>query len=416
MSRCKKIILTLALVAGMGLSVGCSKEDASDEAGAEASKVEGEEGAEESADKSAEGSDELPVEATGPVAVVNGTEVPASEFNEAVTLTAGMMQGQPVTKQLAETLKNNILDRLVDMKLIDAALEKADVEVSDEEIDEELAKFKERLPSDEEYNKFLEQRGLTEAKMRENISKDRQLRELLKKEYGTEVTEADAKSMYDSNKERFSHDAQVHARHILLNVEKDADDAKVAEVKERAEAIAKEAKKPGADFEALAKEKSEGPTASNGGDLGFFEKTRMVPEFAEAAFAMKPGEISEPVKSDFGFHIIQLVDTKEAGSTSFDEAKEQIMAQLERQKFGESMNELLESLKKDAKIEKKEENIKINASAPEGAAPQGMNPQQQQLQQQIQQQIQQQQQQKRQEAGEGEAPADLQLQEPNLGK
>lgn len=414
MSRCKKIILTLAIVTGLGLSAGCSKnEEAADKSATEATQADstGEEAAEKDGEKPA---DELPVEATGPVATVNGVEIPASEFNEAIKLTAGMMQGRPVTPQIAQMLKSNTLDRLIDMKLIDAALEKANIEVASEEVDEELAKFKERLPSAEEYEKFLEARGLTEAKMRENITKDRQLRELLKKEYDGEVTEQDAKKMYDENKERFKHGAQVHARHILLNVKKDDDEAKVAETKKRAEAIAKEAKAPGADFEALAKEKSEGPTASRGGDLGYFEKSRMVPEFAEAAFAMKPGEISDPVKSDFGFHIIQVVDKKEAGTTSFEEAKEQIIAQLERQKFGESMNALLEDLKKDAKIEKNEDNIKINATAAEGA-PAGMDPQQQ-MQQQIQQQIQQQLQEQQKEGGAKGEPTELKLEEPSLGK
>ncbi|AWV89303.1 peptidylprolyl isomerase [Bradymonas sediminis] len=413
MSRCKKIILTLSLIAGLGLSVGCSKEDAADKGAAEAAKTDATEAkADEKEGEEKAEADQLPVEATGPVAVVNGAEVTADDFNEAIKLTTSMMPGQAVTPQIAQMLKSNTLDRLIDMKLIDAALEKAKVEVSTEEIDAEMAKFKERLPNKEEYEKFLEQRGLTEAKMRENIGKDRQLRELLKKEYGGEATEKEAKEMYDKNKDRYSHGAQVHARHILLNVKKDADEATVADAKKRADAIAAEAKKPGADFEALAKEKSEGPTASRGGDLGYFEKSRMVPEFAEAAFAMKAGEISDPVRSDFGFHIIQVVDKKEAGTTSFDEAKEMLIAQLERQKFMDAMTKLLEDLKKDAKIEKKEDNIKINATAPEGGAPVGMDPQQQ-LQQQIQEQIKKQQQQK--EGAGGEA-GELKLKEPSLGK
>src|SRR5690554_3505659 len=185
MSRCKKIILTLSLIAGLGLSVGCSKEDAADKGAAEAAKTDATEAKadEKEGDEKAE-ADQLPVEATGPVAVVNGAEVTADEFNEAIKLTTSMMPGQAVTPQIAAMLKSNTLDRLIDMKLIDAALEKSKIEVKSEEVDEEMAKFKQRLPNKEEYEKFLEQRGLTEAKMRENIGKDRQLRELLKKEYG----------------------------------------------------------------------------------------------------------------------------------------------------------------------------------------------------------------------------------------
>lgn len=366
MNRSKTILLSLALAASTGLAIGCNKTaDEAEPAPVEAKADE----AKESADAPKDG--ELPIEATGPVAVVNGKTVSADKYNEAIRETVGMMPGQPMPAQLAAMMKVRTLDRLIDMELIDTALAEAGVKVSDAEIDAELAKFKERLPSEEAYQTFLTRRGLTEAKLKENIGKDFQLREVLKKKYNFDVTEQKAREFYQANEPRFEHEAQVHARHILIKVEEGADDAAVADAKKRAEEIAKLAKAPGADFEALAKEKSEGPAGPRGGDLGYFTKDRMVPEFANAAFSMKPGEVSEPVRSSFGFHVIQVVDTKAAGKTSFEEAKEEIIEQLEREEFRGAMTKFLEELKKDAKVERNEDNIRINVKEDAANALQG---------------------------------------------
>lgn len=412
MHRCKTILLTLALITGLGLVSACKNDEATEDKAAveaEATETEGEEEAVED--------QELPLEATGPVAEVNGEEIGADKFNEAIKQSAGMMPPGAMSGQLAEMMKERTVDRLVDIALIDKALEDAKIEVSDQEVDEELGRFKERLPDEETFKNFLEQRGLTEETMRENIHKDLQLREVLKDKYGTEVTEKDASEFYAANEQRFEHEDQVHARHILISVEKEAEEEKVEEAKKKAEEIAKEVKASGADFEAIAREKSEDPTAAqSGGDLGFFTKERMVPEFSEAAFAMNKGDISDPIRSDFGFHIIEVLDKKEAGKTSFEEAKEDIIADLERQKFRESMTGFLEELHEDAEVERKMDNIKVNVE--EGEAPQqdpgagGLPPE---LQQQIQQQMQQQQQQQ-QEGGGSDAPVELKLEEPNIGE
>jgi parvulin-like peptidyl-prolyl isomerase len=419
MSRCKTILLTLALVAGMGLSVGCSKsEDAGEKAAAEAPKADA--AAEEPEKEESAEAGELPIEATGPVAVVNGETITAEDFNKSIKRTVGMMGGRPMPARLASMMKTRTLDRLIDVHLIDAVLAESEIKVEPKEIDAELAQFKERLPNEEAFQSFLKRRGLTEAKMKENIKKDLQLRAMLKEKYDFEVSEKEAKEFYDANEKRFTHDAQVHARHILIKVAKDADEATVADAKKRAEAIAEEAKKPGVDFEALAKEKSEGPAGKRGGDLGYFTKERMVPAFSKAAFSMEPGEISDPVKSSFGFHIIQVVDKKEAGKTTFDEAKEEIIRQLERKEFRESMKTFLAELKKDAKIERKEANIKVNVTAPAGGAPGfgGMPPG---LRQQIQRKLQQQQKQQKGAAESAEEgaktdPTELKLKAPTLGK
>jgi len=150
-----------------------------------------------------------------------------------------------------------------------------------------------------------------------------------------EVTDREIVNYYETDSDEFSEPKRVKARHILLKSENKEKDAGVFK---KAEEIAAQATK-GEDFEKLAKKVSEDkPTAEKGGDLGFFKKGDMVKPIEEAAFAMKPGEISKPVKSQFGWHIIKVEDVKEARIKPLEEVKELIEAELRKegaQKFVE---------------------------------------------------------------------------------
>jgi peptidyl-prolyl cis-trans isomerase C len=163
---------------------------------------------------------------------------------------------------------------------------------------------------------------------------------------------------------------EVHARHILVETE------------DEAKAIAEQIKN-GADFATLAKEKSK-DTAAEGGDLGFFTKEQMVPEFSEVAFKMYPGQVSNPVKSQFGWHIIKLEEKRQKPVPPFDAVKDQIEAYLARK----AQSDFVGGLRQKAKIEFLDQ--------PSGT-PQGIPPA-------ILQQLQQMQQQQQQQGGAGENP------------
>ena len=158
------------------------------------------------------------------------------------------------------------------------------------------------------------------------------------------ATDEDCKKFYDENPDQFTTPDEIRARHILF-----ADDAVSADKI----ALVQEELKKGVSFDALALEHSIDPSAQQGGgDLGFFSRGRMVPEFEEAAFALKePGEISEPIKSDFGWHIIKLEEKKPSAVTPYDEIKPQIEQYLSNEKKAEKYQEELEALKKEYKVE-----------------------------------------------------------------
>jgi len=159
---------------------------------------------------------------------------------------------------------------------------------------------------------------------------------LLKAEAKAAVTEEALRKVYDQAVKEMGKEEEVHARHILLKSEDEAK-AVLAELKQ------------GGDFEKLAKEKSTDPSAkTNGGDLGYFGKEQMVPEFADAAFKLKKGELSEPVKSQFGWHVIRSEDKRNKPVPEYDKVK----PQLEQFVVRNAQAALITKLREDAKIEK----------------------------------------------------------------
>ena len=229
-----------------------------------------------------------------------------------------------------------------------------------------------RFPSKEQFDAYFKRLGMTEGELKSDLRKRLAHEELLRKKYGIEVTDAQVNEFYKKNEARFAEKEQVSARHILLKVPAGADDAKVKEVEKKAADLAKQARKSGADFAELAKAHSEGPSAPRGGDLGFFTKERMVPEFSKAAFDLKPGKVSDPVKTQFGWHVIKVEEKKDARTRPFDEVKDDIQRQLLTTQVREATQKLMTELKETTKVELKEENIKVNvAPAPPMGNPMG---------------------------------------------
>ncbi len=137
----------------------------------------------------------------------------------------------------------------------------------------------------------------------------------------------DVRTFYEQNKAKFTKSAQVEASHILIKVDEDADEQTVAKSREQAQMVYEKASK-GEDFSELAKTYSQGPSASRGGYLGRFEKSSMVKPFADAAFAMKAGDVSEPVRTQFGWHVIKVTDKTDETVTSFEDAQKQIQQEM----------------------------------------------------------------------------------------
>ena len=165
-----------------------------------------------------------------------------------------------------------------------------------------------------------------------------------------QVSDEEIATFFTEHPDLFETGEQVHARHILFAAAEGADEATVSTARAKAEQARKRAL-AGEDFATLARQMSEGPSAPEGGDLGFFERDKMLKPISDAAFALKPGEVSEVVRTPFGFHVIKVEEHRPAATQSLAEAEPRVRSMLVQQKTGQTIADLLKTLTEAATIE-----------------------------------------------------------------
>lgn len=289
------------------------------------------------------------------LARVNGTAIPRSVYDAEVSALHerfAMFGGSIPPAQLAK-FERKIMDGLVDQELIRQAVAKRGVRVSDAEVDQALAEQKARLPGGAaQFDAFLKRSGMSLDKLRLDIRHRLELKAYLSGQSSLEVSESEARAYYKANAASYEFPERVRASHILIKVAtQEGSGLTDAQAKRKAQAVHRKATKRGADFAALAKAESMGPSAPRGGDLGTFPRGRMVEPFERAAFATKPGTVSKPIKTKFGWHIIKVFEREAAGTKPFTEVRAQITERLEARKFREARSELLQKLRAEGQVE-----------------------------------------------------------------
>ena len=287
------------------------------------------------------------------IGTVGGVEISKEIFEKVLENLIKQMKshGQPLTEEWLKNAQKQVVDRMVTAEVLYQEATAQKIKADDKEVQDQMDKIAKSFPSPEEYKRGLKEQGVTEKDLKRDIGKNLAIRRLLDEKVTNQVkvSEAEAKKYYDENTKDFDRPEMVKARHIILLVDKNADDAKKAEIRKKMEGIQAELK-AGAKFEDLAKKYSQDGSAENGGDLGFFPKGAMVKEFEDAVWNMKPGEVSGIVTTPFGLHLIKFEERKPAGSISFAEMKNDLIRGLESQKKGEAVKKYIEDLKTKAKI------------------------------------------------------------------
>lgn len=291
-----------------------------------------------------------------PVVTVNGEKIMQSAVNEELTKRIDVMKqrmgGQDVPEAQKQQIRKRVVDMMVDQVLLEQKLKEKGLSVSDEAVVEEIKKIAgQQGQSMEDVEKEIQQWGMTLNDLKSQLRMKLMMDKLIEAETkDATVSAEEVRKFYDENPQHFDQPEQVKASHILVKVDPEATPEAKAEAKKKIEDILKQVK-AGGDFAALAKEHSDCPSAAQGGDLGAFGRGQMVKEFEEAAFAMKPGEISGVVETQFGYHIIKVTDKTEAGKVPFDEVKDQIEGYLTQQKRSEFWQTYSQKMRDDAKIE-----------------------------------------------------------------
>lgn len=290
-----------------------------------------------------------------PVAKVNGVVITRAEFDrnwEYFLQKSGIPANHADKSGQVNEFRQQVIDRLVDEELLFQEAKRRKLAATKEQVDAEIEKAHQQFPTPEAFSAALERNRLTEPGLRSVFTRNLSIESLVEKDVAKSVTVSDAEvhDFYAGNKASFEIPEQVRARHILVQVDPKADETARQAAKAEAEALLAQLK-GGADFEETARKSSDCPSAPQGGDLGFFRRGQMVPEFDKAAFALKPGELSGVVETSFGYHIIRLEERKAAGTLPESEAAGQIREFLVSQKTAAAVEERLKKLRVDAKIE-----------------------------------------------------------------
>lgn len=252
-----------------------------------------------------------------------------------------------------QTAVQQIMPQLVGIEIAKAYAQEQNITVSDEEVDQEIAKIKEQvgdqarssgqdMSNQEAYEQALKQNNITEDQLREDIRENLPVQKVQERVTGDAApSDKEIQNYYEKNKEaQFTTPEQRCVRHILFNKDQ----------KEKAEDV-KQKLENGGDFAKLAKEYSQDPgSAEKGGDLGCLGKGETVPEFEQAAFGAKQGEIVGPVKTEFGYHILKVTDVKPEQARSLKEVESQIRSQLATEKQSEAFNKWIEEQKKERDV------------------------------------------------------------------
>jgi peptidyl-prolyl cis-trans isomerase C len=288
------------------------------------------------------------------VAKVNGVGVTWEDFAREKERLAQQvaMSGQPVAENAMGEVEKRALDAVVNRELLYQASQKDGVQVEEKELDEKIKEVKDHFKTEDEYTAALANMKLSEVDLRKHFKIDLVIRKYIEKALTgkTETTEDKVKEYYEANPNYFKQPEQVKASHILVQVAEGADEKTKSEALTKIKGISERIKK-GEDFAVVAKEVSDCPSKTQGGDLGFFSEDQMVPAFSDVAFSLKPGEVSGVVETKFGYHLIKSVDKKAASTVPFEQVKDRIKQYLEQEKGKAALSDLMVELKKTAKIE-----------------------------------------------------------------
>jgi parvulin-like peptidyl-prolyl isomerase len=256
---------------------------------------------------------------------------------------------QPSIDTINEYRKQAI-ELLIEEALLDSKADELMIFISEEELDYEIERFQEqRKINQNEFEELLERQNINLSDFRKNYRRQLRRNNVILREVRSKVVidENTIKAGYENST---GFELVVRARHILLIVGKNAPDENVSQVRQKIMELRKRII-AGEPFEKIADQYSEDPSVkSNHGDLGFFKQRDMVKEFSDAAFSLSPRTLSEPVRSPFGFHLIEVMETKNELRESFESVKNKLMQQEYQKQFEEKYAQYLAMLKIDSQI------------------------------------------------------------------
>ena len=292
---------------------------------------------------------------SGAMAQVNGVKFTKSQFNTEMKRKLAIIKDQMPADRLQKIMpeiKKQILDDFVIRTLLSQEVKRLKINAAEQEITEATERVKAGLPPGATLDDLLKKNDISKDKFREEVTLGVKINKLVlsQPKAMAKPTDKEISNYYQENKEKFKAPETVHARHILIS-KKPGDDEKTKTTKKAKAEMLRKQLVEGSDFVDLAAKNSDDPSKGSGGDLGSFSRGQMVKPFEEAAFSQKVNAIGPVVETDFGYHIIQVLEHNEAKVITLDKKlKEEIGNFLQQQKRQEAFTEMLKKLRAKATI------------------------------------------------------------------
>jgi peptidyl-prolyl cis-trans isomerase C len=286
------------------------------------------------------------------VAHVNGKDVTKEDFEKMIKAAESNL-GMPIPAEHRDEILRRLLDQLVVHTLLEQEARARGLAATEADVDAKLKEVRQRFATQQDFDDALAERGLTLAALRQDAGRDITANKVIDAELSAlpGPTDDETREYYARNADKFTEQETIRASHILIQVARDADAATKAKARATIDSVLAKAK-AGQDFGALAKEFSQDPgSGAQGGDLNYFRRGMMVPEFNDAAFALQPGQLSDVVTTQFGYHVIKVTDRKPGRVVPLEEAAPRIKQVLTGQKTQERRDAFIEGLRAKAKIE-----------------------------------------------------------------
>lgn len=289
------------------------------------------------------------------VAVVNQEVIMLSEVEKGMEASGEEIQVEDrlEKRERVKEAHRKVLDQLIDEKLIDLEAKKSGIKVASKELEAAVEDIKRRNGvTQEEMETLLEKEGLTFEAFKKQIEKKLLRVKVVQWAVKVDTTaeEKDLKEFYQNNTDRYRGMESYRPAHILFRVSKEATPDEVREIRKKC-VKALEKIKTGEDFGETALLYSEDASAKDQGDLGFFKRGELLPVFEREALRLKVGEVSGIVRTDFGFHIIKLLDRKGGASLPFEDAKEKVRSDFYEYQMDRAFKQFISSLREKSVIE-----------------------------------------------------------------
>jgi peptidyl-prolyl cis-trans isomerase C len=306
-----------------------------------------------------------------------GVEVKRSQFDDEVVRAKAQLAagGRMISAEQIPLLEQQVLNGLIQIQLLQTKATEADKTAGKELAQKKIDEAKAHLGSDEKVDTQLKIMGLTRAEFMAKLTQQGTAESVIKRELNVNISEDDVKKFYDDNPSKFEQPEQVHVSHILLAT-KDmttktelTEDKKAAKLK-LAQDLVKRAR-AGEDFAKLAKEYSEDPGSKDKGGEYTFPRGQMVAEFEATAFSLNPGQVSDVVTTQFGYHVIKLLEKIPAKKMELAKVAPDLKEYLSQQAIGKQLPDYLTKLKKDADVQILDEKLKAEEAATAAALPPG---------------------------------------------